>query len=82
MKTKRIAHMQTTEYVLANMQSACSLNSNFELYDYIANIKIDGEILNLVFTKEASISYLSNKFKKNNTLYGLIALKVFLKDGE
>jgi hypothetical protein len=36
--------------MLANMQSACSLNSNFELYDYIANnIKIDGEILNLVF---------------------------------
>jgi hypothetical protein len=24
--TKRIAHMQTAEYVLANMQSACSLN--------------------------------------------------------
>jgi hypothetical protein len=46
---KKYSHANT-EYVLANMQSACSLNSNFELYDYIANnIKIDGEILNLVF---------------------------------
>lgn len=68
--TKRIAHMQTAEYVLANMQSACSLNSNFELYDYIANnIKIDGEILEFGVYQGCSISYLSNKFK-NNTLYG------------
>jgi hypothetical protein len=68
--TKRIAHMQTAEYVLANMQSACSLNSNFELYDYIANnIKIDGEILEFGVYQGGSISYLSNKFK-NNTLYG------------
>jgi hypothetical protein len=42
-------------------------------------LKIDGEILKFGVYKEAQlVTYL---IFKNNTLYGLIALKVFLKDG-
>lgn len=67
---KRIAYMQTAEYVLAKMQTAFSLNSNFELYDYIVNnIKIDGEIMEFGVYEGRSISYLADKFNKN-ILYG------------
>lgn len=67
---KKIAYMQTAEYVLENMQTAFSLNSNLELYDYIINnIKIEGEIMEFGVYQGNSISYLANKFK-NKTLYG------------
>jgi hypothetical protein len=68
--TKKIAYMQTAEYVLANMQTAYSLNSNFELYDYILNnIKVDGEIMEFGVYQGSSIRYLADKLKKN-TVYG------------
>lgn len=68
--TKKIAYMQTAQYVLTNMQKAFSLNSNFELYDYIIdNIKIEGEIMEFGVYQGGSINYFADKLKKN-TLYG------------
>lgn len=66
----RVAYLQSAEYVLENMNLAKSLNSNYDLYDYVIdNFYVSGEILEFgVFTGN-SIKYIANKFN-DKIIYG------------
>lgn len=67
---RKITYLQTAKYVLKNMNLAKSLNSNYELYDYlIDNFNITGEILEFGVFKGNSIKYIADKFN-DKTVYG------------